>query len=410
MKVINNSEIEDIRLSWASTVFFIGSALNSTLKSVSFVPGAIIQYSSLITGVVILSFFIANFGVVKRRNNSLLIKLYFVFFVVYFISAFLITLRGEPLNVMLRYNAFITFLWWIPTGVCACSVCDRKILYSIWLKASYIIAFICFILFFFHNPSDNESLGEYNMSFGIYLIVPLLFHISNFIEKKKFYLLALPIIEVLGLLVYANRGVLLSLVFFVVYKFAFESKNKIKKILSFIFLIVCIIGFSASLQSMASFLVNLGIESRTLWMLSEGVISDTTGREEIWKTCFEMIKMRPILGWGLGGENYYLAFSENGSLVDDVNTYTSHNGIIQNFVSFGVIIGLIVNLIILIPFFHLNKKEKYYHELLLIFASASVIPSCISASGFFIKPGVAIFLLLYYFPIKMVYDNHSHNH
>lgn len=135
-------------------------------------------------------------------------------------------------------------------------------------------------------------------------------------------------------------------------------------------------------------------------MLAEGSISDTSGRDEIWELCFNMIKQRPILGWGLGGEYVNIAKVIDGvsSSSASANEYNPHNGIIQNFVCFGVIWGLIINYFVISPLLHLKKyKDKYLHDLILVFTAAALVPICISASGFFIRPEMAICLYLFYF-------------
>ena len=61
----------------------------------------------------------------------------------------------------------------------------------------------------------------------------------------------------------------------------------------------------SSIQTIALFAIDIldtfGLESRTLIMLASGMANDTTGREDIWAMCFNMIEEKPILGWGLGG-------------------------------------------------------------------------------------------------------------
>ena len=108
-----------------------------------------------------------------------------------------------------------------------------------------------------------------------------------------------------------------------------------------------------------------------------------------------MIFERPVLGWGLGGEFYRLADYEGAIKVD--NSFTPHNGVLQNMVNFGVFIGTIVSLLIIIPYFKIKRiKNIYYHDLVLIFGSA-IVAIFYSASGFFTNPMVAIFLYLSYF-------------
>lgn len=404
--IIHNSlEYWDYRLSWASAAFFVGSAVNASIKTILPIPESLWGGVSAIVGVVILITIGKCFKELLRRSSKIILRSVFFFLGLYLLSAFLIVLGGYPLGQMIVGTAFLTYAWWIPSGVCACSVYDKSILYSVWVKASYIISFFSILMYFFYIPPEtNNGSTQYNMVFGFNIILPLLIQINEFIREKRWWLLILILFEVFTVIVYANRGVLLSLVFFSVYKFAFESNNRLRKVISVLFLIVFTIIMLSSIQSIAiiavEFLGAFGIDSRSLNMLAAGVVSDTSGRDEIWEICFKMIKERPVLGWGLGGEYFEIGRLLEGVKPENVlaRDFNPHNGIIQNFVCFGVVGGLVANLFVIIPLLNLKRrKNKYTYSMILIFVSASIIPICISSSGFFVKPGVAVALYLFYF-------------
>ena len=282
---------------------------------------------------------------------------------------------------------------------------NSLILYEVWIKASFIISFFSLAMCFFYTPSDNSTGGyEYNIFFGYCLILPLIIQLNHFLRKKNKWLLLLVIVETIALLLFANRGVILSLIFFVLYKFAFESTSRVKRILAILFIFFSFVILTMNVQSLAGNAVKVldvfGIQSRTLGLLADGTITETSGREDIWQQCFKMIKERPIFGWGLGGEYYEIGHKCFGASDAEVtaSAYHPHNGIIQNFVCFGIPLGLIVTLIVLLPLFNLKKyKEKNIHELLVIFASVAVIPICVSSANFFTTPSVAIYLYLFYY-------------
>lgn len=392
-------EKQDLKLSIASTVFFIGSILNATIKTVSVVPESLWGIISAAIGAAMLLYYISCGKILLQRNRRLVAVSYLLFFFIYSFSAVLCILRGESIEVMIKHSAFLTFAWWLPTGLFVCSVQHKKTLYDTWLKASYIITALCFIQLFFHKPTGNMSgLAEYNMMFGSSIILPMLFHCNEFAKNKRPLFFILVLCEFYGVIVYANRGVILSLIFFIAYKFAFESNSIIRKVISIIVLIISTIIMMSSIQSIATTLIDMGVESRTLLMLAEGVIDDTSGRDEIWEQSIQMIEERPIFGWGLGGEYYRLAMLENGAIpTEDLHTFTPHNGVLQNFVNFGIVFGLIINIIIFIPVFRMKKyRDSFLNDLILIFFSSAVVPCMVSASGLFIKPAVAAFLYLYY--------------
>lgn len=405
---INTATYWDNKLSWASTAFFIGSVANASLKTILPIPDAFWGILSALFGLGIIGVFGLSFKEMLRRSSKLFWQSVILFLFVYFISAVLIVSRGEPLKEMIIGTAFLTFAWWIPSGVFACSVYDKCILYGVWVKASYIISFFALLMYFFHIPDEvNVGGNEYNMTFGFYIIAPLLIQINEFIKKKRLWLLALILFETFTVFVYASRGILLSLIFFVIYKFAFESNSVVKKVFALLIIALMTFIMLSSIQTIASSLMSIldvfGVQSRSIMMLAEGTISDTSGRDEIWTICFNMIEQRPILGWGLGGEYVNLAKVLGGVSASEASAtaFNPHNGLIQNFVCFGVLFGLIVNIIVLIPLLNLNKyKDECLHDMILVFTSAALVPMCISASGFFIRPEMALCLYLFYFGNK----------
>lgn len=399
-----NIENWDYKLSWASTFFFIGSVANASLKTILPIPDSLWGVISILFGVGIIGGFLLYSRELLKRSSQIFWRSITLFLVLYLISAVLISIRGESLAPMISGGAFLTFAWWIPSGVYACSVINKQILYEVWVKASYLLSFFTIIIFFFHIPSTRyESQAEYNMAFGFYIILPLLIQINEYHRIKKTWLILLVFFEVFTVLVYANRGILLSLVFFVVYKFAFESESRSRRVFAILFLFIFSLIMLSGIQTIATVAVNVldtfGFQSRTLGMIAEGVIDETTGRDEIWNYCFKMIKDSPILGWGLGGEYHQLTVAISGTTtIADSTACSPHNGIIQNFVNFGIFGGFVSTLIVVFPLLNFKKvKDNYCRSLILIFCASRVIPNLVSGDGFFIEPKVAIYLYLFYY-------------
>lgn len=392
----------DNKLSWSTAFYFICDAANTTIKSIFPIPESLWGAISAFFGIAIILGFANCFKEMLRRSGIYFWRVVYIFLIVYGFSALQYVFNGYPLGVLIKGNIILTFAWWIPVGIYMASVKNKDCLYDVWVKASYIISVLCILIFFFHQPNEDQNSTEYNMSFGFKIVLPLLFQMNEFLKKKKVLLLLFILFQIVLILLYSNRGPLLAIIFFSIYKYAFESGNKFRKIISIIFLVTVAFIMMASIQTLAenaiAILDMFGFESRTLSLLAEGLADKTSGRDEIWGLCFKMIEERPFGGWGLGGEYFRIGSDLFSVPVESVTpeAYNPHNGIIQNFVCFGIIGGLFVNSMIVIPFFHLNSRNKSLHNLLLIFASACVIPIFVSASGFFIKPGVSAFLFLFY--------------
>ena len=384
----------DYRISIGVVLYFIMSVFNATIKTVRPDSG-IVSILSILSGLVIAAGFIQCLPSVLKRSRRILFSSYILFFVVYGISMALISIRGESIDLMLKGSAFLTFAWWIPLGVFVSSIYDKSVLYQVFLRASFIILTLLTLMFIYHPLPENGVAG-YNMFFGFNMLIPTLFHINELYKTKKLIYLFLFLTEFLMILVYANRGCLLPIVFIFLYKSLWENKKRTKKLLPIILILLIVIYFLGNIliETIASILEGYGLSSRTLWYLLSGDISNATGRDEIWNNSIKMISERPILGWGLGGEYYQLAAYEGAIEID--NSFTPHNGVLQNWVNFGVLIGSVVSIMIIRPYLNMRHiKDKYYHDLVLIFGSA-IVAMFYSASGFFTNPMAAMFLYLSY--------------
>ncbi len=396
----------DNRISWSLMYYFIASAVNYTIKSVFLISGSLWDLISLVTGVSIVIMLSISFREVYKRSSKQLLILYAVFSLLYLVGAVMCISRGEPLN-LLREVAITTMAFYIPVGVYAVSVCDKKILYDVMLKASYVL----FVLMAFRalanygvGYSEKEKL-EYSMSFGYYLVVPTLFHFNEYVKNKKKLYLLLFVLEVVGILLFASRGVLLSITAFVFYKLLVSSKSITSKFYYSLFFVaiavVTVFWGDSILHETIGLLNGAGINSRTLNMLEADAIDADSGRNSLFIISFDLIQERPFFGLGLGGE-YYTFAKKIGQLVPDT-ACSSHNGILQAMVQFGVIGGLLVSLIIVYPIFGIKRIQDFYlKDIIAIYYFAFAIPALTISSGFFTQPQIAIFLFLYYLRKKPV--------
>lgn len=413
IEAMKNYEVKtDKKIAFAAFYYFLASAINSTIKVV--IPSAT-AYGGIISamaGVSIFFFFAMGLPAVWRRSKRVLIKSYIIFGVLYFISIALSIFRGDPINLIISGSAFLTFAWWIPVGVYSCSVSDPKVLYEVFLKGSYYLSAVLLIMFVFHPLNVYGETG-YNMYFGTTIIIPALFHLNEIIRKKKLFVLLFFIIELAAILIYANRGVLASILFLVMYVYFFRSKNVGKKVVSFVVIglvaLLLLVFQDQILNYLLAALEGFGIQSRTLsMMLGSSFMSDSSNRDLIWDQSIHMIEQRPLFGWGLGGEFYEMArLSGDADIID--NSFNAHNAFLQNFVNFGILGGLIASLIFIKPYFGMRRiKDTYLNDMILV-CGAAIIPCFISAAGLFVKPLAAIFIYLYYMNNHCCPEKFYHN-
>ena len=246
---------KDKKISSAVASYFIASAANATMKVTLPIPESAYRYVSILWGMFIVFFMLRALWPVLNRSRRILLRSYVLFAALYLVSGIMWISRGEP-----AMELFI--------GVFACSVIDKKVLYDVLLRASYIISIILFLNLFFHTSDAAEEGVEYDMFFGFAMIVPTLFHFNEFLSKRRFPILLLTVAEILSLVLYANRGILLSLAFFIFFALFFAGKSK-KSIYPALFVLLFIVLFIFR-DSVVSGLANLfslfGMESRTLNM------------------------------------------------------------------------------------------------------------------------------------------------
>lgn len=398
----------DKRISWAIMWSFTAPTINWIIKTSFVISGGLWSLVSLITGASILLAWLLCLKEILRRSGKLLLISYAIFILLYTWSILLCTLREEGINLVIE-SAIMTFLKYLPVGVYIVSVYNKKILYDTIIKYSNI-TFVLLLFRVLTNfgiiHSEKEAI-EYSMSFGYIIILPTLLHLNEFYNTKKRLYLFLAILEIIAIIVWASRGVLLSLGAFFLYKTLVSNNNIISKILTItliiiIGLIISIYGNQILINSINT-LEKVGIESRTLNMIESNNIDNDSGRYNLFRISYDMITMKPLLGWGLGGEYYQIAKEINQSIPD--MGCTSHNGILQVMVQFGLIGGIIISLLVIIPIFGVNRIKNFYSKNIIeIYYCAYAIPALTISSGFFIQPAIAIFIFMFYF------GNNLNNH
>lgn len=401
----------DHRISTYIVFYFFVSVANATVKTVLPIPETLWSPLSIAWGAAIIFFMLRCIKEVWRRQSRLLVYSIGAFVLIYLVSFINIIMRGEPVDVFFRGTVLLTFAWWIPIGVSSVAVNDKRILYQTFVRWSYPMALMLYSCLFFRQPdamadpmSDPED--TYNMFFGFHMILPTLLHINEYYRTHKYVFLTWSIVDVLLVLIYANRGALIPIIFFFFYKYVVETRNGISRritnmIVIFTAGLVLIVFSNAILGGVYSLGESIGVKSRTLEMIEAGEFGNSTGRDRLFEIAFDMILERPILGWGLGGEYYQIGYRLSGYFLSQVNNaFTPHNGVLQNMVNFGIIGGITITLLFLIPLFRLNRiKDNTNYSLVLIFG-AWTIPMYVSASGFLIETWAAVFFYLYYFGNK----------
>lgn len=396
-------DIKDLRVSWFVGAYFISSVANMTTKTVMPIPESMWGMVSLMWGLFIVFFMLRGIGAVVSRSKELIVKSLVLFFILFLWSYFLITSRGEPTSVLVGDIGFPTFVFWLPVGIYVCSVKRMEILYHVMLKTSYVITALLLICFLFRNGAavGGKEVRIYNMFFGYSMAFSSLFQLNEFFRTRKRLFLLLFLFQVVLILLYANRGALLSVGFFIVYKLVFVQGSTVMKIIWITLIILALSVMLLYMEDLASAAIQLlggyNIESRTLEKIAMSEVAQSDARDELRAIASQMILERPILGWGIGGECYTMGMRYASGAEMSVG-FSPHNGILQHMLYFGVFIGNIINILLIVPLFKLHKiTDQYRHGLILVCGSAYFITTLWTSCDILLKPAVAIYLYLSFF-------------
>lgn len=401
-------DIKDVKVSWFVGAYFISSVANMTTKTIMPIPESMWGMVSLLWGLFIVFFMLRGIGTVFSRSKSLIVKSLVIFFILFVWSYALITLRGEPATVLIRDIGIPALVFWLPVGIYVCSVKRMEILYHILLKTSYIITFLLVLCFLFRNGAavTGENASSYNMFFGYSMAFSSLFQLNEFFRTRKKVFLLLFLFQVVLILLYANRGALLSVGFFIIYKLIFDQESTVMKIIGITLIIIALAAVILYMQDLASAAVQLlrgyNIESRTLEKMALSELAESDARDELRAIAMQMINERPILGWGIGGECYTMGMRYSAGSELSVG-FSPHNGVLQHMLYFGVFLGNLVNILLILPLFKLHKiRDQYRHGLILICGSAYFITTLWTSCDILLKPAVAIYLYLSYYNMKQI--------
>lgn len=408
-------EKRDEKVSWLVGAYFIASTANMTMKTVLPIPEDYWGLVSAAWGVVIVFFMLRGASIVLSRSKQLILSSLLITGALYMYSFLLISFRTEPTTVLTSGIGIPTLIFWLPVGIYACSVYNMKILYRVMLRSSYVLTVLLFTCFLFRNGAsvNGEEAKSYNMFFGYSMAFTSLFQLNEFYRNKNKKLLLLVIIQILLILIYANRGALLSIGFFVFYKLVLDQVSIIKKVLWVVLLLVTLSALVFFSEEIAVFGIDIlggfNMESRTLQKMAAASLSESDARDELRMVALKMIEERPIFGWGIGGECYTIAARTVG-IAEASHAYSPHNGILQHMLYFGIIAGNILNILLIVPIFKLHRiKNEYQHGIILACCSAYFITTLWSSCDILLKPAVAIYIYLSYFYSKKSFRQNEYS-
>ncbi|MCH4896287.1 hypothetical protein E0494_06175 [Marinilabiliaceae bacterium JC040] len=366
----------DIRLSRLVAVLLSVLAINGTFKTIFHMQSGSSSFTILLSSIFFLYFFYNIPIIIKRSFNML----FFGYTLLLLINVYPYLIYDNCSLVFSNFTQW-NLLFWFPIGLTVYSIRNIKILSDVLYRWSFFISFVLLLSGPFHFEVGERQF--YSMFFSYSLCLMVNIHLNRLFNKFSFFLLLYVIIEFCFILLYGSRTAILGIFFFFLFKLI--TFKKIRKLVIILAIIISpiLINFKYFVTSIYIFLMNNGIYSRTLELLMNNRANKLTERDMIWRQALLYINQKPIFGWGVGGDYMTIGVS-------------THNGILQLMMYFGVIFGLFFLLFIL---FSLIKiffiKDVYYKELLMILFSSYILSSLTIGDGFLDKPAIAIYLFLF---------------
>lgn len=389
------SKITDEKISKSIVFFFLLQDINASLKNIFEFSDDLSRLISMGTGLLILFFLMRSFTSVWKRKHRLLIQTILLFTLLYGVSIIQTKyIRGEDIGLLLTDSALWTFAFWIPIGVYTSAIEDYSILYKTLLKYSWLITFFLLITFvWFYLVGSKQGSDEYNMFFSYALVLPLLFHLNEYIVSKKKIYGIVALIQISAILLYGSRGAFLCIAgFFILKMFLGKLSGVERKQYIFLFIFISLLLIYLFINNSA--LEALGFKSRLIQKMSDG--EATSGREYVWQAGAYLISVRPLFGYGIGGEFYQMSMiceMLTGVMIEEYSSLTPHNGFLQLMLNFGIPIGFVVSLYILLSLKRIKLVSNHHiKDLIIILFATYILPSFIVSDGIFIKPGIAVYL------------------
>lgn len=212
----------------------------------------------------------------------------------------------------------------------------------------------------------NGIMDGDDMSRSYQLLPNVLLALNYAVNKKKLIPWLFAVIGIFYTLSLGTRGPIVIIFAFLVMKvFLDPTVKKWVKITAIICLALAGVIFSfgtllvSALESLRGVFKSIGLSTRILDFTINGtLISNTTGRDELFVRAIQLISKRPLFGYGVYGEWQFL-------------NWNAHNIYLEVLIHFGVILGPAILLWAVGQVFkaYYRNPNKYAKDLLLVYIS-----------------------------------------
>jgi hypothetical protein len=355
---------------WPIVIYFFYSLFN-TVESIFAGFGAIHLLVVVIRVVLFVSMILGFLSIIKALDSKILLYVLFIFLLLV-INFLIYPVLPDRFNEYMRVFVLICF----PLSIMVYFV-DEEQLNKVLDLSGLIIGYVFLVIFLLYILGIARIDG-YNTSIGYSVILPEMILLSNIKFKNgvlKFASVISLISFMLVVVLFGSRGPIVTIIAYIVYDSIRSLKyeqRKNRKALGWIALLFSLIFLVVFFSSIMSFVLSVadkfGMHSRTLRLFAND-FSHLSGRENQYSMVISAIKEHPLLIRGIAGDTVV-----TGGIY-------SHNLILELLCEFGVVLGLIAVLIIVIraikSLFFVDYREN---SLLVISLFGSIVPLMFSST------------------------------
>ena len=267
-------------------------------------------------------------------NESLNIVLLGAVCILYLYSLFLLRKRGTALGMLfLVFLVFFSILWtyllfpenwrfWqqyqlrflillFPSCYMISKLCTLEYFKKYMYHGSYLIT-VSLVLYAIVVQMIGHSVlnqySTYSMSMANVAMLGIMWQLREVFKEKNIKALIFAFVGSVVLLLFGSRNQLLALVAYFIVHILSQSKCKVLSLSFIVFTFVLVSLFFREIMTWAvEFCNNIGVSSRTITLLLEGGIDDSTQvRLDTYAKLKELIFSNPFIGLGIAGDEAHV--------------------------------------------------------------------------------------------------------
>ena len=286
---------------------------------------------------------------------------------------------------------------------------NQSILFKSFVLGAFVAVLICFYLSYL-NYSESGQMVHFTESFlahfmhrsywATYLVLAYVFS-GYLVIKKEFNLLfgsALAMLFFIVVFMTGSKAGILILVISTIALLIYVAKvlKRLKWAIGLgVLAVVILITTLSYFPSVANRIESSYKYATGQYSINVEKTESTASRILIWETAIDLIKEKPLLGYGTGDVKDVLAQKniEKGNIDVAQRKMNTHNQFLNSWVAIGFFGLLFLLLIFLLPFIFAPQEEGFIHRLIVFILFASLVAESFLETQAGIIP-VAFFMTL----------------